>query len=156
MVAVELCHCEQKEHNAEKLNTILKFTVICCLLDLLLAVPYYPQFQNLVSIQFRMFWWLLLPFIDLSILLLPMLFWGLPYQLIVFHLSGSWWSSLKAEFLLLQDSSTSPLQVFIKLLIIKFILAASPFNTSHVESNHVPNDVRRWRSTSIDFHLVLS
>ena len=46
--------------------------------------------------------------------------------------------------------------MFIKLLIIKFILAASPFSTSHVESNRVPNDVRRWRSTSIDFHLVLS
>ena len=29
MVAVELCHWKEKNHNAEKLNTILKFTIIC-------------------------------------------------------------------------------------------------------------------------------
>ena len=39
------CNCvteskkNQKKHNTEKLNTVLKFTIICCFLDLLPALP---------------------------------------------------------------------------------------------------------------------
>ena len=32
-----------KKHIVEKLNTILKFTIICCFLDLLLALPHMQQ-----------------------------------------------------------------------------------------------------------------
>ena len=34
MVVAELCHRKQKIYNAEKLNIILKFTIICWFLDL--------------------------------------------------------------------------------------------------------------------------
>ena len=34
-----MCHWEHNNHNAEKLNTILNFKIICCFLDLLLTLP---------------------------------------------------------------------------------------------------------------------
>ena len=40
MVAVEQCNWERKNHNVEKLNTILKFPVICWFLGLLLVLPH--------------------------------------------------------------------------------------------------------------------
>ena len=39
MVAVELYHWEQKKHNAEKLNTILKFAIMYLLLRSAAGAP---------------------------------------------------------------------------------------------------------------------